>query len=80
MNLIIKKDCKLTQLLPSSCLQSRRDMLYTHPIYAEQEHEPPEPHPPPQDEPEAKNGLLTGTFTASETVFPINRLISSSKS
>ena len=48
--------------------------------YAEQEQEPPEPQPLPHEELEAKNGLLTGTFTASDTVLPISKLISSSKS
>ena len=54
----------------------------THPSYsyAEQEQAPPVPHPLPQLEPlEAKNGLLTGTLTPSETDLPINKLTSSSK-
>ena len=47
--------------------------------YAEQEQPPPVPQPVPQEEElVAKNGLLTGTFTASETDLPIIRLISSS--
>lgn len=76
----MKKDCKqLCKYL--RVVYSLEEMCFIHTLhYAEQEQEPPEPHPPPQDEPEAKNGLLTGTFTASETVFPIKRLISSSKS